>query len=312
MCDIWKANANRQEISEAQLSRHVADMKALGVRWVVLSGGEALLHSNLWELCRLLRELPARITLLSTGLLLDRHAEDIERHCDEVIVSLDGTQRVHDEIRNIPKAFERLAKGVQGLRSKAPTLPVSARCVLHRINFRELPRIVDAVHTLGLDRISFLAADLTSFAFNRPVGWDGDRAGELALSSAEVNELRRILSDLEMTHWDDFASGFIAESPAKLGRIASYYAAHLGEEPFPLNRCNAPWVSSVIEANGAVRPCFFHPEFGSVHERPLAEIVNSDEMIAFRRKLDVDTDPTCRRCVCTLHLSPLAEVGGET
>ncbi|MDQ7029839.1 MAG: hypothetical protein Q9O62_08710, partial [Ardenticatenia bacterium] len=66
MCDIWRANRALQELSREELEPHVEPMRRLGVRWVVLSGGEALMHRNLWALCALLRdELDARITLLS-------------------------------------------------------------------------------------------------------------------------------------------------------------------------------------------------------------------------------------------------------
>src|SRR6266478_9425246 len=75
MCDIWLANRNKRELSREDLSPHLPTLRKLGTTHVVLSGGEALLHSNLWALCDLLRETGvARITLLSTGLLLERHA----------------------------------------------------------------------------------------------------------------------------------------------------------------------------------------------------------------------------------------------
>jgi len=63
--------------------------------------------------------------------------------------------------------------------------------------------------------------------------------------------------------------------------------------------CNAPWTSVVIEADGAVRRCFFHAAVGNIRERPLAALL-SREMPAFRRALDVGRDPVCERCVCTL------------
>ena len=68
--------------------------------------------------------------------------------------------------------------------------------------------------------------------------------------------------------------------------------------------CNAPWVSTVIETDGMVRPCFFHRSFGNIYEQPLESIVNSPEMISFRKNLDVQQDPTCRACVCTLAPRP--------
>jgi Fe-coproporphyrin III synthase len=309
MCDIWKANRSGQEITRDLLAGHLDDFRRLRVRWVVLSGGEALMHSNLWALCALLKELDIKITLLSTGLLLARHATDIVRWCDEVIVSLDGSQEVHDAIRNVPRAYARLAEGVVALRARSPAFPVSARCVLQRRNFRDLPNIIVAAHTLGLDQISFLAADVSTEAFNRPDLWDEARAGDVALSPLEVVEFEEILEATIGRYSTDFESGFIAESPAKMRRLVRYYGALNGAGTFPATVCNAPWVSTVIEADGAVRPCFFHPPLGNIHEEPLEAILNAPAAIAFRQNLDVTQDPVCRKCVCTLHLGPRAAVG---
>src|SRR3990172_9167936 len=76
MCDIWKANRAGQELTPEQLAPHIAAFQRLEVRWIVLSGGEALMPSNLWTLCEQLKPLDPTITLLSTGLLLKRHAAD--------------------------------------------------------------------------------------------------------------------------------------------------------------------------------------------------------------------------------------------
>ena len=84
--------------------------------------------------------------------------------------------------------------------------------------------------------------------------------------------------------------------------IAQYYLALNGRGEFPPIRCNAPWVSAVIEADGAVRPCFFHPAYGSLRDDSFDHIVNSPDAHAFRRGLDPTTNPVCRRCVCTLKL----------
>ncbi len=300
MCDIWKANQNRQELTVNDLSPHVADLRRLGVQWVTFSGGEALMHSNLWALMELLKVDGITLTLLSTGLLLKHHAESILRWCDEVIVSLDGSQAVHDAIRNLPEAYERLTDGVQALHARVPQFPVGARCVLQRANFRDLPNIVRAARSIGIDRISFLAADLSTEAFNRPTGWGRERVSEVALSRDEVAEFNQIIERMIVDCAEEFSRGFIEESPAKLRRIGQYYAAIHGLVPFPDTICNAPWVSAVIEPNGDVRPCFFHPPKGNIRRNSLLEIVNGPENVRFRQQLEVKTDPICRKCVCTL------------
>jgi len=310
MCDIWKGNRNGQELSVDHISAQLNDIRRLNPKQVVLSGGEALMHKNLWHLCEALRSInpDIKITLLSTGLLLKKHAAEVVQWCDEVIVSLDGDEDTHNAIRRIPNAYQRLKEGIQALRSVDETFQVTARCVLQQMNYAKLPQIIDAARDLKLNQISFLGADVSTDAFNRPDLWDDSRAGDVRLAPQQVTEFREVLEHVINTYSDDFTNGFIAEDPEKLKRIVDYYAALNGDAPFPGVRCNAPWVSTVIEADGTVRPCFFQPAMGNIRENSLNHILNTQEAIEFRRQLDTTTDPICQKCVCSLHLSPRADL----
>jgi MoaA/NifB/PqqE/SkfB family radical SAM enzyme len=260
------------------------------------------MHPDIWSLCALLKNLPARVTLLSTGQTLARHAETASALCDEVIVSLDGSPTVHDAIRGIPDAFQKLQDGITALRHHRPDFSISARCVLQKRNFRDLANIVTAARGLALDRISFMAADLSSTAFNRPNGWDDEHTDAVCLSSEESLEFADIIEQLIAHNAEDFTTGFISERPDRLRGLGHYYQAVHGIRPFPPIRCTAPWVSTVIETDGTVRPCFFHTAFGNVNDRPLNTILNSEEAIAFREGLDVRSNPICQRCVCTFNM----------
>ncbi|HEV8148126.1 MAG TPA: radical SAM protein, partial [Bryobacteraceae bacterium] len=55
MCDIWKIDT-AEEIGANELVRHMDDLKKLRVEWVVFSGGEPLMHSDLFRLAALLRD----------------------------------------------------------------------------------------------------------------------------------------------------------------------------------------------------------------------------------------------------------------
>jgi MoaA/NifB/PqqE/SkfB family radical SAM enzyme len=302
MCDIWRANANGIELSRDDLAPHVAAMTRLRVRMLVLTGGEALMHSNLWTLCDALRPIGAKIVLLSTGLLLKRHVSSIISYCDEVIVSLDGSAAVHDEIRNIPRAFLRLAEGVEAILTKKPDFDIHARSVVQRKNYRDILNTIESARALGLRKISFLAADVSSDAFNRPGGWDADRISEIALTSAEADDFSRQLSANKDYLMAQHASGFLVEPVSKLTAIADYYRALNGNGRFPTVRCNAPWVSAVVETDGAIRPCFFHPAFGNLADGDIEQSINSDKAVSFRRSLDVSSNPICQKCTCSLNL----------
>lgn len=301
MCDIWRIR-ERREISAADLAPHIESFRALGVRWVVFSGGEPQMHSDLAALSRMLRGEGIRVTLLTAGLLLEPHAASVAETIDDVIVSLDGPRQVHDRIRRVPNAFDRLARGVEALRKLRPEIKVSGRSTVQRSNHLRLRETVRAAREIGLDSISFLAADVTSQAFNRPQGWAAETQDTVALNAEETRELEREIEALIRERGEDIALGYIAESAEKLWRIVLHFRARLGELPPVAPRCNAPWVSTVIEADGTVRPCFFHPPLGNIHDQPLLGVLNGPAALDFRRGLEVSSNPICQRCVCSLYI----------
>lgn len=298
MCDIWR-DTNRAELSKSDLERHLADIESLAVKWVVFSGGEPLMHSDLFALADLLRSKHIRVTLLSTGLLLKAHAHQIATHIDDVIVSLDGPPAVHDRIRRVAGAFAQLERGVHALHDLRPDFPISGRCTVQKSNHQMLRATASAARNMGLCSISFLAADLTSEAFNRPRPWDAAHEASVALTLSEIESLE---SELEALDRDWHRTGFVVEDRDKLQRLSRHFRAHLGliEDRAPM--CNAPWVSAVVEADGTVRPCFFHRPIGSLQSQGLSQILNGFEAQQFRMSLDIATNPVCKRCVCSLHL----------
>lgn len=155
---------------------------------------------------------------------------------------------------------------------------------------------------LGLNSISFLAADVTSEAFNRPGGWERGRQSAILPGPGEVDQLEGEIERLISEHTADIESGFIVENPEKLRRIVRHFRAHMGGVVPEPPRCNAPWVSAVVESDGTVRPCFFHRSIGNIRERPLVEILNGDEAVAFRQELNTASNPVCRKCVCSLYV----------
>jgi MoaA/NifB/PqqE/SkfB family radical SAM enzyme len=298
MCDIWK-DTNQEELTAHELENHLVDIKKLAVQWVVFSGGEPLMHSDLFRLADLLRSVGIRVTLLSTGLLLKRFAAQIVAHVDDIILSLDGPQRIHDCIRRVPGAFAELERGIHALHALDATFPVSARCTIQRLNYPCVCETAQVASQMGLRSISFLAADLTSQAFNRFQPWEFYRQADVALTLEEVVTLDREFDRLEM-EWK--GTGFVRENREKLRRISRHFRVQLGLAQPEAPQCNAPWVSAVVEANGTVRPCFFHKPIGNIKTHTLFEVLNGFEAQQFRATLDVASNPTCQRCVCSLNL----------
>ena len=300
MCDIWKTQEGRA-FRKADLEPHLASIRRLGVRWVVFSGGEPLMNAELPVLCKILRAENIRLTLLTTGLLLQKCASEVAEGFDDVIVSLDGPPEVHDKIRRVERAFALLETGVQAVREQRPEMRITARTTVQKANHCHLRETVHAARRLNLNGISFLAADLTSSAFNRPQLWSTSRQEEIALSLPEVGVLEREIESLVQETSRESECGFIAETPEKLRRIARQFRVQLGLKTGESPICNAPWVSAVIETDGTVRPCFFHEAIGNLRDGSLESIINGEAGRAFRENLDIAKNAICQRCVCSLH-----------
>jgi len=300
MCDIWQKTDGR-ELDLADFERHRQSIRQLGVREVVLTGGEALLHRGFDRLCRFLHECGVRVTLLTTGLLLSKRAAEVAGSVDEVIVSIDGPEHVHDLIRRVNGAYRLIGRGIEEVRRVNPGMPFFARSTVQKANHNLLRQTTAGVKLLGFDSISFLAADLTSQAFNRESIWPIIRQNEIALSVEEVAALESEVEALIEEYAADFESKYIVESPAKMQRIVGRFKEHLGMEPPVAPHCNAPWVSAVLEVDGTVRPCFFHAPIGNLNGNSFEDILNGEAALAFRKSLDVDSNPICRKCVCSLN-----------
>lgn len=304
MCDIWKDNKNLKQLTEKDIESLLSSLKKFGTQEVVMSGGEALLNPNFFRFCEILQKEKIKITLLSTGLTLKRNTDEVLKFVNNIIVSLDGNEDVHDYIRNIPGAYKKLKEAAQHIKSINPSYRITGRTVIHKLNFKHWPSIIESAKEIGLNQISFLPADVSSHAFNREILWNATKQHEILLAKDELEELQTVINKIIEHYKTDFENHFIAESPEKLRKIYFYYAAFYSLNSFPYKKCNAPWVSTVIEADGTVRPCFFHNEIGNIRENSLDNILNSERAINFRKTLDMDTNSTCVKCVCYLNLPP--------
>jgi MoaA/NifB/PqqE/SkfB family radical SAM enzyme len=301
MCDIWKETASHALTPDC-LERHLASIDELQVKWIVLSGGEPLMHPDLFALCRVIRRRPIRITLLSAGLLLERFAPAIADSVDDLIVSLDGPREIHDSIRRVHQAFDRLEAGIRSIRAIRPDFPVSGRCTIHQLNFKHLRETVYAARAIRLDSLSFLAADLRSTAFNRSEEWAGSQGAALRLTADDVGALE---NEVESLIRDGICTGFVRESAEKLRGLVRRLHHEASEKESAAPLCNAPWVSAVVEADGTVKPCFFHAPIGKLSgTSTLLEVLNSPRAREFRHNLNVSQDAICRRCVCSLNYQP--------
>jgi MoaA/NifB/PqqE/SkfB family radical SAM enzyme len=262
MCGSWKLEkASAMQLEDViDIANQAKEMK---LQQVVFSGGEPLLHPDIVAMCKVFYNQGAKVTLLTNGLLLTKMAKKLTPFCHEIIVSLDGTEEIHNSIRNVPNAFEKLKAGIFAIKNQDNKCSISARITVQKLNISYLRAAVDTAHHLGLDKLSFLAVTNEPDTFNQ-----GLIQFKVETTFPEIHQIERLKNELNMLtieYSEDFKSGFIAESPEKLKRrLLQYFSAFYGLNDFPSVKCNAPFFSAVIETNGDLLPCFFHNSIGNV------------------------------------------------
>ncbi len=290
-CDYWRYGQTNMALPVAQ---HIAaELPSMGTRMVLISGGEPLLHPRWHEVVSLFRANGHEVVLLTSGILIPKNLERIQRLCDHTIVSLDGaTPETYQRIRGVD-GFALVERGVRGLVERDAS--VNLRCTVQRDNYRELPAIVRVAKAWGVQSVSFLAVDVSTHqAFAR----QGEFERQMGLTHDDLLQFDAVLDAMEREFQVEFANGFIAESPTKLRRLRQYFAALIGEDALPPVRCNAPRFSSVIETDGALKPCYFLPSWGKLGERSLRDALNDPAAQALRHAQRNGEREECKRCVC--------------
>lgn len=318
-CDIWR---NPRRNMKIELVDEIASaFQDLQVRWVLLSGGEAMQHPQWPQIARRFRDEGTFVMLLTNGLLLRKQADELVGNVDEVIVSLDGgIAATYDAIRGVD-GFDLVLDGIRAVRSRG--IPAAIRTTIQRSNFRELPQIIQAAKDANANRVSFLTVDVSNqYAFGPRFAADpalqlvdGMSGGSspqhqpspTALDEFDVAEFEEVVEYTISNFATDFESGLIAESPAKLRSMVRYFSALNGSTLFPRPRCNSPHISTVIEVDGTLRPCYFLPSYGRVTVgEGLAKAINTPVAQALRHAYKSGQRAECERCVCPLYKGPRA------
>jgi MoaA/NifB/PqqE/SkfB family radical SAM enzyme len=297
-CDIWQ---NPRLNMPMGLAKSLADTAVeCDVRWVLLSGGEALQHPQWAQIAGMFKAQGVRVMLLTNGLFVKKYANEVAETVDDLIVSLDGgNASTYHALRGVD-AFALVLEGIREARARG--VSVTTRTTVQRANWHEMAQIIDVGLAHDVNAMSFLAVDVSNgLAF-------GQRAlaeqSPLLPTLADVDALERQLEAMAHAYAPHFASGRIAETPAKLQRtLVRYFRALHGVGTFAPVPCNAPHFSVVVGVDGTLQPCYFLPAFGKLKPdgAPLQHALNSTPAQALRQAYKAGQRQECQTCVCPLY-----------
>ena len=292
------------ELTTPQIFSVMDDLKAFRVPVLILSGGEPLLHRDIWEISARAKAMGFYTSLSSNGALIDE--TNIDRiaatNYDYVGISLDGIGAVHDKFRRKEGAFAASLAAVRLCVKRG--LKVGLRFTLTQDNEDQFSALLELMHDEGVQK--FYLSHLNY----------GGRGNLARGDDAYFTVTRRVLDQLFATAYHDAAAGRDREYVTGNNDADGVYLWHWVRTRFPdkadhLYAKLVQWggnASGVNVANidnlGNVHPDTFwwHYGIGNVKERPFSEIwrdVSEPLMSGLKRR----PRPVTGRCGACAHLA---------
>ncbi len=149
---------------------------------LVLSGGEPLFRSDIFQLARYGTDKGLRVALATNGTLVTKQVAQkiVDSGVKRVAISLDGADAAtHDTFRGIPGAFDAAITGFRNLKELG--LSVQINTTIARHNAHQLPAVLELARSLGADALhTFLLV---------PVGCGVDIAAEQMVPPEEYERM---------------------------------------------------------------------------------------------------------------------------
>ncbi len=140
------------ELSTAEAHAVMDDLKAFGVPVLILSGGEPLLHPDIFDISRRAKAMGFYVGLSTNGTLIDEAASRriAEIGYDYVGISLDGIGPVNDAFRRQEGAYDRALAGLRHCQDRG--VKVGLRFTMTERTIQSLAAILDLVEAERADK----------------------------------------------------------------------------------------------------------------------------------------------------------------
>lgn len=288
------------ELTTPEIYRVMDDLKAFKVPVLILSGGEPLLHPDIFSISRRAKDMGFYVALSSNGTKIspDNIDEIAEIDYQYIGVSLDGIKETHDRFRRVQGSFDQALHGVNLCLEKG--IKVGIRFTLTQDNAHDFPALLQLMDDNNIDK--FYLSHLNY----------GGRGNKNRKDDAHFMMTREAMDLLFETCYAGLKSGKDREFVTGNNDADGVYFLHWVERHFPdkaehIKAKLEQWggnASGVNVANidnlGNVHPDTFwwHYDLGNVKERPFSEIWmdTSDPLMAGLKQSPRPLQGRCATC----------------
>ncbi len=288
------------ELTTPEIFSVMEDLKTFKVPVLILSGGEPLLHPDIFSISQRAKDMGFYVALSSNGTLITE--DNIEKiaaiNYQYIGISLDGMEQTHDQFRQKPGSFKDSIRGIRLCRKHG--IKAGIRFTLTQDNVYDFPDMLKLMDDEDIDK--FYLSHLNY----------GGRGNKNRKDDAAFQMTRQVMDQLfeACLNWEQ--QGIEREIVTGNNDADAVYFLHWVRKNFPeqvqhIKTKLEQWggnASGVNVANidnlGNVHPDTFwwHYHLGNVKERPFSEIWQdiSDPLMARLKQNPRPLKGRCQSC----------------
>lgn len=278
-CGSSAGSARPDELSDEEALNLIDQLVELGTEVVTLSGGEPMTHPSWHIFAKKFVDAGVNTYMITNGLLLEQNVEKIlSTGMKRLGVSLDGTEKTHNFIRNHPNSYKIAMKGIK----KAKEAGISVGAITH-ISKANIDEMEDMYKDFLENKLDFWQIQITF------------RQGRMKEHEDFSLEPEQLVGIAEFVH-EKQKEGKMFVAP---GDNLGYYC----EPPIrdkPWKGCFAGRHLVGIDADGSVKGCLSLPrEFveGNIRQEPLKVIWEDTQRFKHNRYFSPDMlEGYCKGC----------------
>jgi radical SAM protein with 4Fe4S-binding SPASM domain len=283
-CFSSSAKALKDELTLEEAKKMAIELKEHGAKLMTLTGGEPLLRKQFTlDYIAFLNSLGIYTRLFTNGYLL---TEDIARKLkengvNEVQISIDGLEEVHDNFRGVPGSFKRCILAIQRLKSQG--IRTIIRTTIIPQNVRQMPDLIALAQDLKVD--GFRARPFVG------VG-RGNENKEYILSPHEHEIAMKYLTEIRRK----IALPIQLLQPSFPFLFDLKVKPKILEENYRGFRCSCGKQLCAITPDGFIKPCgYFSKVLGNIKEESFAKIWYESDFVCDLRGLK-KLNEFCMKC----------------
>ncbi|MBU0654986.1 MAG: heme d1 biosynthesis radical SAM protein NirJ [Gammaproteobacteria bacterium] len=209
------------ELGREQISTVMEDLRQFGVPVLILSGGEPLLHPDIFAISREAKTKGFYVGLSTNGTKITQEniGQIADAHYNYVGISIDGMRATHDQFRRQQGSYDAALNGIRLCREHG--IKVGLRFTMTEGNAAELPDLLKLMDD----------EDISKFYFSH-LNYAG-RGNKNRLQDASFNRTRMAMDLLFDTCWDSLTRGKDKEFVTGNNDADGVYLLHWVRQHFP-------------------------------------------------------------------------------